>query len=127
MSSLSSCPPQVLFNDYFDSFTWKFAQAIINILVCRKAHILWGVRDAHWIYTWNDETLYFAEFLAKGLGKSRENSNWKIVFSDRRSYEGKWIYDLRSDGVLTCRTDQVISLDYGLDRGTFEAEEYIKT
>ena len=78
------------------------------------------------IYTWNDGTVYSGQFSAKGPGKRGKHGNGKIVFSDGRSVEGRWINDLPSDGVLTGRTGQSISLDYGWDRGTLRAGRVFK-
>ena len=85
-----------------------------------------SVMEGFGIYTWNDGTVYSGQFSAKGPGKRGKHGNGKIVFSDGRSFEGRWINDLPSDGVLTGRTGQSISLDYGWDRGTFRAGRVFK-
>ena len=50
----------------------------------------------------------------------------KIEFTDGRSFEGRWINDLPSDGILIGRTGQKISLDYGWYRGKFRAGRVYK-
>ena len=80
---------------------------------------LGGVAEGNGIFTWKDGTVYTGQFSRKGPGKNGKHGYGKIVFTDGRSFEGRWIDDLPSDGILTGRTGQRISLDYGWYRGKF--------
>ena len=80
---------------------------------------LGGVAEGNGIFTWKDGPVYTGQFSRKGPGENGKHGKGKIVFTDGRSFEGRWIDDLPSDGILTGRTGQRISLDYGWDRGKF--------
>ena len=81
--------------------------------------MLGGVPEGDGVFTRKDGSVYTGQFLRKGPGKNGKHGYGKIVFTDGRSFEGRWIDDLPSDGILTGRTGQRISLDYGWYRGKF--------
>ena len=87
---------------------------------------LGGVAEGDGVFTWKDGSVYTGQFSRKGPGKNGKHGHGKIVFKDGRSFEGRWINDLPSDGILTGRTGQKISLDYGWYRGKFRAGRVYK-
>ncbi len=83
-------------------------------------------RDGFGVFTYKDGTIYSGQFSAEYPGKWGKHGNGKIVFLDGRRFEGRWINNYPSDGILTGRTGKNISLDYGWDRGKFRGGSLYK-
>jgi hypothetical protein len=78
------------------------------------------------VFTDKDGTIYSGNFSKEYPGKWGKHGNGKIVFLDGRRFEGRWINNYPSDGILTGRTGKKISLDYGWDRGKFRGGRLYK-